>query len=89
MKAHIPLTHANAISRHSLCNQQVIIALAPDAMDTFCNLTELELITQASLTKEAIPQTELPAPTDFCFIGAKKLALGVIILDLNLDEAAN
>jgi hypothetical protein len=88
-QSHIPLAHANAIGRHSERSRQVIIQPALDAIDSFRGLTELELIAKASLAFEAIPQSEPPAPPDFRFVGAKKLAKGSLILDMNSESAAN
>src|ERR1700692_723674 len=58
-------------------------------MESFRALSELELIAKATLAFDAIEQGENTAPADLRFVGAKKLAAGTVILDLNSTEAAN
>jgi len=56
---------------------------------SFRSLTELELVAKAKLAYDAIEQGDNAAPLDLRFVGAKNLAAGMVILDLNSTEAAN
>lgn len=47
------------------------------------------MIAKATLVFDTIEQGENIAPTDLSFVGAKKLAMGMVILDLNSTQAAN
>lgn len=85
---HIPPSHTNAIVRHEVRLHQIIIQPAPDSVDNFRPLSELELVSKATLAFEAIEKGEHNAPKDLQFVSAKKLAAGSIILDLNSVEAA-
>jgi hypothetical protein len=83
MQAHIPLAHASAIGRHSKCSHQVIIQLSQDALDSFRNLTKLEVVAKATLAFKAITQNDPPTPLDFRFVSAKKLTSSSLILELH------
>ena len=87
-RSRIPLAHASAISKHDERARQIIIQPFPDALEGFCQLSELEQIVKATLAFELITHADKRAPQGFRFVGAKKLVAGSIILDLLLTDAA-
>lgn len=87
-KARIPLAHASAVSKHEERARQIIIQPSSDALEGFRQLSELELTAKATIAFESITQTDKPAPQDFRFVGARKLAAGSVILDLISADAA-
>ncbi|KIM73464.1 hypothetical protein PILCRDRAFT_15205 [Piloderma croceum F 1598] len=75
----------------------VVFVLVPDHIDiagispepqSLHSLSELELVSKARLAYESIRLTDNLTPADLCFVGAKKLSAGNIVLDLNSPQAA-
>ena len=88
-KTHIPLAHVSAVAKQDERKCQIIIQPDPDSRESFRALSELEIIVKATLAYDAIEQGEDAAPSDLRFVGARKLAAGDIILDLNTVQAAD
>jgi hypothetical protein len=86
-----PLAHATAVARYDERLRQIVILpdLESPESQGLHMLSELELTTKAKLALDAIQLQDNPAPDSTRFVGAKKLAAGTIILDLNSTEAAN
>lgn len=87
----LPPSHVSVLAKHNERARQIIIQPAPDVPETLSlrSLSELELITKATLAFNSVDQGVSPAPENLRFVGAKKLAAGGIILDLNSADAAS
>jgi hypothetical protein len=86
-----PLMHATAVARYDERLRQIAIQPDPESTESqgLHMLSKLELTTKAKLALDAIHLQDNPAPDGTHLVGAKKLAAGTIILDLNSMEAAN
>jgi hypothetical protein len=87
LKGNVPLSHPNNLAKAKARAKQILIDTDPQGeQDTLGKLTEQELVAKAN---EAINNLEEDHDLiNIAFIGAKKLANGGIVFDLDTEEAA-
>ncbi|KAF8482316.1 hypothetical protein JB92DRAFT_3268538, partial [Gautieria morchelliformis] len=83
---NVPLSHPNNLAKAKARAKQILIDLDPQGeQGTLGDLTERELVAKAN---EAVGNLEGDHDSvDIVFIGAKKLANGGIVFDLDTEEA--
>jgi hypothetical protein len=87
LKGNVPFSHPNNLAKAKAKAKQILIDTDPQGeQDTLNKLTEQELVAKAN---EAVNNLEEDHElTSLAFIGAKKLANGGIVFDLDTEEAA-
>jgi hypothetical protein len=88
---HLPATHASTLARSNERQRQILIESAPGMPEGqgLTNLTEVKLVVKANTACDLMNVEKERAPAVLRFIGAKKLARGGILFDLNSAEAAS
>jgi hypothetical protein len=87
LKGNVPISHPNNLAKAKARAKQILIDTDPQGeQDTLGELTERELVAKAN---EAVDNLEEDHDlASIVFIGAKKLANGGIVFDLDTEEAA-
>jgi hypothetical protein len=87
LKGNVPFSHPNNLAKARARAKQILIDTDPQGeQDTLGKLTEQELVAKAN---EAVSNLEEDHElASITFIGAKKLANGGIVFDLDTEEAA-
>jgi len=88
-QTQVPLVHTGTVAKQDEHTHQIIIQPDADSLESFHSLSELELIAKETLVYDTIEQGEDTALSDLHFVGARKLAAGMIVLDLNTTQAAS
>jgi hypothetical protein len=88
-RAQPPTSHTTVMARNNERARQVLFTKAPGmASQGLDNLTPETLVIKANIALDLVKAAHGNAPKDAKFMGAKQLAKGDILFDLNSTEAA-
>lgn len=84
-------SHSSLLMHGQKLQCQIVLDATPGmpAYQGLADLTETDLLVKANTAYELMKVGKNDAPEGLCFVGARKLARGSVVLDLNSTEAAS